>query len=77
MLCDIREREPQLDLFTESAQYRNSENLMQLLDTLNKQGRHNLFFAGQGINPVFAMKRNMLSPAYLTSWDDLPKVRLG
>ncbi|MDI9095144.1 translesion error-prone DNA polymerase V subunit UmuC [Providencia rettgeri] len=77
MLCDIREREPQLDLFTEPAQYRNSENLMQLLDTLNKQGRHNLFFAGQGINPVFAMKRNMLSPAYLTSWDDLPKVRLG
>ena len=77
MLCDIRGREAQLDLFDENKQYRNSENLMQLLDQLNKQGRKNLFFAGQGIDPVFSMKRKMLSPAYLTSWDNLPKVRIG
>lgn len=72
MLCDMRGREAQLDLFAGESPYRNSDELMRLLDKLNREGRRNLFFAGQGIQPEFAMRRQMLSPAYMTRWDDLP-----
>ncbi|EOI5857369.1 DUF4113 domain-containing protein [Klebsiella aerogenes] len=32
-----------------------------------------LFFAGQGINVGFAMRREMLSPEYTTDWNALPR----
>ncbi|MFW6462629.1 DUF4113 domain-containing protein [Klebsiella pneumoniae] len=31
------------------------------------------FFAGQGINVGFAMRREMLSPEYTTDWNALPR----
>ncbi|TDB45636.1 DUF4113 domain-containing protein [Photorhabdus khanii] len=33
---------------------------------INKEGRSQVFFAGEGIKPAFAMHRQLLSPAYLT-----------
>lgn len=72
MLCDLHGREAQLDLFAAESPHRNSDNLMQLLDKLNREGRSNLFFAGQGIQPAFAMRRQMLSPGYMTRWSEIP-----
>ncbi len=62
----------QLDLFDEHQPRRNSEELMTLIDKINKSGSGKLWFAGQGINKAWAMKREMLSPAYTTRVTDLP-----
>jgi len=65
----------QLDLFDANAPRPGSEELMALMDRLNKQGRGTLYFAGQGIQQAWQMKREMLSPRYTTRWSDLPIVR--
>ena len=62
----------QLNLFDEYRPQPNSEALMRVLDGLNQSGKANLFFAGQGIEKSWAMKREMLSPAYTTRFADLP-----
>ena len=36
-------------------------------------GKGRIFFAGQGINVGFAMRREMLSPEYTTDWNALPR----
>ena len=58
---------------------------MSTLDKINRQGKNKLFFAGQGINKSsgnkssgtknWAMKREHLSPAYTTNWNDILKVK--
>ncbi|MGP2486900.1 translesion error-prone DNA polymerase V subunit UmuC [Pantoea ananatis] len=65
----------QLNLFDEYRPQPNSEALMRVVDGLNQSGKANLFFAGQGIEKSWAMKREMLSPAYTTRFSDLPIVR--
>lgn len=66
----------QLNLFDDNAPRYNSEALMTVLDGLNeKEGRGTLYFAGQGIQPQWQMKRDMLSPRYTTRYSDLPKVK--
>lgn len=65
----------QLNLFDEYRPQPNSEALMQVIDGLNQSGKANLFFAGQGIERSWAMKREMLSPAYTTRFADLPVVK--
>jgi DNA polymerase V len=46
--------------------------LMQLMDSLNtKQGKA-LWFASQGVKQDWGMKRELLSPAYTTNWQQLP-----
>ena len=66
----------QLNLFDENAPKANSEALMKVLDHLNaKEGRGTLFFAGQGIQPTWQMKRDFLSPRYTTRFSDLPVAR--
>ncbi|HBV3503207.1 TPA: Y-family DNA polymerase [Klebsiella pneumoniae] len=66
----------QLNLFDDNAPRQNSEKLMEVLDHLNaKDGRGTLFFAGQGIQSAWQMKREMLSPRYTTRFSDLPVVR--
>ncbi|HBQ7926356.1 TPA: Y-family DNA polymerase [Klebsiella pneumoniae] len=65
----------QLNLFDDNAPRQNSENLMEVLDHLNaKDGRGTLYFAGQGIQSAWQMKREMLSPRYTTRFSDLPVV---
>jgi len=65
----------QLNLFDEYRPQPNSEALMRVIDGLNQSGKANLFFAGQGIERSWAMKREMLSPAYTTRFEDLPVVK--
>ncbi|EPO8265275.1 Y-family DNA polymerase [Raoultella planticola] len=66
----------QLNLFDDNAPRKNSEKLMEVLDHLNaKDGRGTVYFAGQGIQRGWQMKREMLSPRYTTRYDDLLKVR--
>ncbi|WP_414162900.1 Y-family DNA polymerase [Superficieibacter sp. BNK-5] len=65
----------QLNLFDDIAPRADSEALMALMDKLNKQGRGTLYFAGQGIQQAWKMKREMLSPCYTTRLEDLPIVK--
>lgn len=65
----------QLQLFDPYGPRANSEALMQVVDRINQQGRGTLWFAGQGIEKSWAMKREMLSPAYTTRFADLPVVK--
>lgn len=66
----------QLNLFDDNAPRAGSEKLMEVLDQLNaKGGRGTLYFAGQGIQQQWAMKREMLSPRYTTRFSDLLVVR--
>lgn len=62
----------QLNLFDEYQPHGNSELLMRVVDGLNQSGKGKLWFAGQGIQKPWAMKREMLSPAYTTRYTDLP-----
>jgi len=62
----------QLNLFDEFKPQANSEALMRVVDGLNQSGKGKLWFAGQGIQKSWAMKRDMLSPAYTTRYADLP-----
>lgn len=62
----------QLNLFDEYRPHANSETLMRVIDGLNQSGKASLFFAGQGIEKCWAMKRDMLSPAYTTRITNLP-----
>ncbi|WP_337021847.1 translesion error-prone DNA polymerase V subunit UmuC [Pantoea anthophila] len=65
----------QLSLFDEYQPQANSEALMRVVDGLNQSGKASLFFAGQGIQKSWSMKRDMLSPAYTTRVSDLPRAR--
>ena len=53
----------------------NSQQLMSVLDTINQSGAGKVFFAGQGLKKDWSMKREHLSPAYTTRWDQLPRVK--
>ncbi|MCS3429820.1 DNA polymerase V [Klebsiella sp. BIGb0407] len=62
----------QLNLFDENLPRQNSQALMAVLDSLNTQyGRKTLYFAGQGYQQQWQMKRAMLSPRYTTRYTDL------
>lgn len=65
----------QLNLFDDTPPRRNSAELMAVIDELNKKGRGTLWFAGQGIEQQWQMKREMLSPRYTTRFSDLLRVR--
>jgi DNA polymerase V len=76
MLNDFSTGVTQLNLFDSMQPRVYSEQLMQAIDNINQSRNGKVFFVGQGINKSWAMKRDMLSPAYTTSWRDLPKARL-
>lgn len=66
----------QLNLFDDNAPRKNSEKLMEVLDQLNaKDGKGTLYFAGQGIQTAWQMKREMLSPRYTTRIQDVLVVK--
>jgi DNA polymerase V len=66
----------QLELFDENQPRHGSEKLMQVIDHINNSGRAKLWFAGQGTQQVWSMKRELLSPAYTTRVSDLPRARV-
>ncbi|WP_423187683.1 translesion error-prone DNA polymerase V subunit UmuC [Alishewanella sp. d11] len=51
-----------------------NSKLMTTLDQLNQSGKGKVWFASQGMQQAWAMKRDMLSPQYTTRWSDLPRV---
>lgn len=63
----------QLGLFDEVRPRVNAEALMATLDKVNRSGKGQIWFAGQGIRREWQMKRTMLSPAYTTRLSDLPR----
>lgn len=73
MLADFFSRgTAQLNLFDSFAPKANSKALMTAIDGINASGKGKVWFAGQGIQKPWAMKREMLSPAYTTRYSDLP-----
>ncbi|WP_411752075.1 translesion error-prone DNA polymerase V subunit UmuC [Serratia sp. (in: enterobacteria)] len=76
MLADFFSRgTAQLNLFDNNAPRANSAALMAAIDGINASGKGKVWFAGQGIQKAWAMKREMLSPAYTTRYSDLPVAR--
>lgn len=75
MLADFYEHGAfQQDLFQADNTKINSKALMSVVDKINHSGLGKVFFASQGVSPQWSMKREHLSPAYTTRWDELPKV---
>ncbi|MGY3094940.1 DNA polymerase V [Pantoea agglomerans] len=66
----------QLNLFDENKPRANSAQLMKVLDGINQSGLGSVWFAGQGVNTEWKMKRDMLSPAWTTCWSDIPVARV-
>jgi DNA polymerase V len=68
-----------------SLELTKSQALMSTLDKINRAGKNKLFFAGQGVahssktnsskTNNWMMKREHLSPAYTTNWNDILKVK--
>lgn len=66
----------QLNLFDENQPWPNSEKLMKVLDGINQSGLGNVWFAGQGVNTEWKMKRELLSNAWTTNWNEIPVARV-
>ncbi|MCK8370179.1 DUF4113 domain-containing protein, partial [Erwinia amylovora] len=66
----------QLSLFDEDGPRPNSAKLMKVLDGINQSGLGNLWFASQGVSTEWKMKREMLSPAWTTNWNDIPVAKV-
>ncbi|SIQ99447.1 translesion error-prone DNA polymerase V subunit UmuC [Aquipseudomonas alcaligenes] len=63
------------DLFAPKPR-QGSDALMQVMDAINaRQGRGAVRLARDASAGQWSMRREMLSPAYTTSWQDLPKAR--
>ncbi|MBU3895671.1 DUF4113 domain-containing protein [Serratia rubidaea] len=78
ILTDFRSgKVSQLTLFDEHQPQRNSDKLMEVLDSINGSGTTKVWFAGQGIqsaNADWKMRRGKLSPSWTTKYSDLLKV---
>lgn len=72
-LLDLRPRgQVQMNLFASAP---DRQPLMQVMDRINATfGRGTLRSAAEGIQPAWRMKRERMSPAYTTRWDQLPGV---
>lgn len=72
-LLDLRSsKNLQYDLFHPK---QGNPALMQVLDNINQRyGRDTSFFASQGINPDWSMRRSLLTPQYTTNWSHIPKI---
>ena len=77
MLTDIvASQELSPTLFLPAQSYERRYNLMQTLDSVNAAlGRGAVYFASEGVQRQWAMRRRYLSPRYTTHWDEIPLVR--
>ena len=64
----------QLDLFNSQERKNIDKKLMQMVDKINRTSLGPITFLAQGIKKEWSMKREMQSPRYTTSWNDLPRV---
>lgn len=76
LLMDLRKRgEYSEDLFSPS-QPQRTDALMAVMDRVNKRWGHDcLRTAAMPLAPDWGMRRALLSPSYLTNWDQLWRVR--
>lgn len=65
----------QLDMFSENQPRANADALMMTLDQINRSGMGKVWFAGQGTNNPWQMKREMLSPRYTTCLAELLTIK--
>lgn len=65
----------QQDLLATSDTVRGNSALMGLMDQINEKMPNSLYFASEGTKQSWAMERELLSPAFTTSWNALPKAR--
>lgn len=77
-LLDIRDRKfYQYDLFCKGQKV-NTDQLMQTIDSINRRfGRDTMTFGAEGLTGKWTMRQNYLSPAYTSSWHDLPTIKMG
>ncbi len=77
MLSDIiAARDLQMNLFMGKVE-RGSTELMSTVDKVNRSyGSGTLFYASAGIDTPWSMRRELLSPAYTTRWEDVVTVRI-
>lgn len=66
----------QISLFAPSGAEEKSEKMMKALDAANSRwGRGTIFLAAEGIEKPWQMKAEHKSPAYVSDWNDLPRVK--
>lgn len=65
-----------LNLFDDTQPRSNSNQPLKVVDSIKHSGLGKVWFAGRGIAPEWQIKREMLSPAYTTRWNELPVARL-
>lgn len=77
MLTELQPRQlRQQCLFAEEAWEERAQSVMKAMDSINsKWGRGTVRLSAEGLNKAWQMRRGRLSPAYTTSWTDLPVVR--
>ena len=82
ILVDLQPKEVhQPDLFDDtpalvSAGTTARERLMLTLDKVNREeGRGTVRFASEGVDHRWRMRREKVSPAYTTRWNELPVAR--
>ena len=73
MLSDLQESDRVQLTFSPQTDSASKQKLMQTLDKLRASG-HAVKFASQGLSQQWATKRDMRTPGYTTSWDELPIV---
>lgn len=66
----------QFDMFSTRKPFKNSDKLMKTIDTINNSSLGKVWFAAKGGDSGYQMKREMLSPAYTTNFDELPVVKV-
>lgn len=78
LLMDLRKRgEFTQDLFS-VVQPEKTDHLMAVMDRINRRwGRECLRTAAVPMTPDWGMRRQLLSPSYMTNWDQLWKVKAG
>lgn len=65
----------QLDMFSQQLPRANADALMSALDRINGSGLGKIWFAGQGTENAWQMKREMLSPRYTTCLAEILTVK--
>jgi len=77
MLSDISAaRDLQMNIFLGEKE-RGSPELMNIVDQVNRSyGSGTLFYASAGTDKPWSMRRELLSPAYTTRWEDIVEVKI-
>jgi DNA polymerase V len=66
----------QTDLFSHDASDTKKSKLMATLDSINnKYSKGTIKLASEGVDKVWAMRRNYKSPNYTGDWGELPLVK--